>query len=202
MDVTVTHNLSELRSVVQQNFPSEQVNFFSVPQGIVMQGEVKFPIIAKNIEEITKKYLGPKDQTINNISIGNPTQVLLKVKIAEVSRTVLNKLNINWSSMFKSAGKFTFGFLTGSNPLNQAVSTTSPNLFANNNTAVNLSNGVGFQFADGVSNFTSLIDALNQEGLASILAEPNLIALSGETASFLSGGEFPYPVPQDQKHHH
>ncbi|MGI4851961.1 MAG: pilus assembly protein N-terminal domain-containing protein [Janthinobacterium lividum] len=126
MDVTVTHNLSELHKIVEQNFPGENVTFFSVPQGIVIQGNVKFPIIAKNIEEITKRYLGPKDQIINSISISNPTQVLLKVKIAEVSRSALNKLNINWSSMFSSGGKFTFGVLTGTNPLNQTVSAVSP----------------------------------------------------------------------------
>lgn len=208
MDVRVSHGLSELQQAIQSSFPHEDVKFFSIPQGILMQGHVASPVIAKNIEEITKKYLGPKDQIVNNLSISTPTQVLLKVKIAEVSRTVLNKLQINWTSALPSPHHFMSGLLTGRNPFNQTLpSTTFPNfganltnpgVFARDPSTSNPSNSVGIQFSDGATTVAALIDALDQEGLASILAEPNLVAISGETASFLAGGEFPFPVPQDQ----
>lgn len=208
MDVRVTHGLSELQQTIKASFPHEDVKFFSIPEGILMQGHVASPVIGKNIEDIAKKYLGPKDQLMNRLSISTPTQVLLRVKIAEVSRTVLNKLQINWTSALPSPHNFMSGLLTGRNPFNQTLpstafpnfgaNSTNPGIFARDPSTSNPSSSVGIQFADGTTTVAALIDALDQEGLASILAEPNLVAISGETASFLAGGEFPFPVPQDQ----
>lgn len=197
LDVKVTHNLSDLHQTIKAGFPHEDVKFFSVPQGIVMQGRVTSAVNLKNIEDIAKKYLGPKEQLVNKLSMSTPTQVLLRVKIAEVSRTVLNKLQFNWTTFVNSPQHFAYGLLTGRNPL-QVPAAGSPGVFARDSSASNPANSIGFQFSDNISTFSTLLDALDQEGLASILAEPNLIAISGETASFLAGGEFPFPVPQDQ----
>jgi pilus assembly protein CpaC len=208
MEVKITHSLSELHEAIHSNYPKENVKFSSVPEGIIMRGHVSSPIIAKNIEDIAKKYLGSKDQLINNLTLSNTTQVLLKVKVAEVSRTVLNKLQINWTTAFSGPNNFMSGLLTGRNPFNQTLPSTSfpifggnasnPGVFSRDPSGSNPSNSVGIRFSDGTTTVAALIDALDQEGLASILAEPNLVAISGETASFLAGGEFPYPVPQDQ----
>lgn len=197
LDVKVTHNLSDLHQTIKAGFPHEDVKFFSIPQGIVMQGRVTSAVTLKNIEDIAKNYLAPKEQLVNNLSISTPTQVLLRVKIAEVSRTVLNKLQFNWTTFVNSPQKFAYGLFTGRNPF-QIPAAGNPGVFARDPSGSNPANSIGFQFSDNISTFSTLLDALDQEGLASILAEPNLIAISGETASFLAGGEFPYPVPQDQ----
>ena len=197
LDVRVTHNLSELSQTIKTHFPEENVQFFSVPSGLVMQGTVHSPLMMKNIEEVSKKYLGPKEALINNLSLSSPMQVLLRVKVAEVSRTVLNQLQFNWTSFLDGPGHFATGILTGRNPL-QTATNALPGRFLRDTSSSNPANSIGVVFSDNVSTFATLLDALDQEGLASILAEPNLIAVSGQTASFLAGGEFPYPVPQNQ----
>ena len=78
------------------------------------------------------------------------------------------------------------------------VLATNPSVFSADPSTTNPAGSIGIRFADSATTVAALIDALDQEGLASILAEPNLVAVSGETASFLSGGEFPFPVPQNQ----
>ena len=189
LHLKVTHNLTQLNQTLKALYPHEDIQTISTPGGVVMNGKVSTPVIAKKIIDIAAKHIGSKDNVINNLQIGTKTQILLKVKIAEVRRSTLNKLNINWSSVVNSPAHFTYGLMTGHNPIVEGV-------FQRNDGIPKL-NSVGAAFNDGVSNFSALIDALDQEGLGTILAEPNLIAVSGETASFLAGGEFPFPVPQD-----
>lgn len=190
IDLRVTHNLSQLNQTTKKNFPDENIKFDSTPSGIIVSGNATTPAIAKNIENIASDYVGPKQKLRNMMSVAGSTQVLLKVKVAEVKRTVLNKLDINWAAIVNSPGNFSYGLLTGRDTfLNGAFTRSS---------ATPSPGTIGGRFNDGTSQFTTLIDALDSEGLGTILAEPNLIASSGETASFLVGGEFPYPVPQDQ----
>lgn len=189
LQLKVTHNLSQLNQTLKALYPYEDIQTISTPGGVVMNGKVSTPAIAKNIIDVAAKHIGSKDNIINNLQIGTKTQILLKVKIAEVRRSTLNKLNINWSSVVNSPAHFTYGLMTGRAPIVGGAFERfkgTPQL-----------NSMGAGFNDGVSNFSALIDALDQEGLGTILAEPNLIAVSGETASFLAGGEFPFPVPQD-----
>ncbi|MBN9412852.1 MAG: type II and III secretion system protein family protein [Candidatus Paracaedimonas acanthamoebae] len=189
LQLKVTHNLAQLNQTLKALYPYEDIQTISTPGGVVLNGKISTPETAKKIVDVAAKHIGTKDNIINNLQIGTKTQVLLKVKIAEVRRSTLNKLNINWSSAINSPAHFTYGLMTGRAPIVNGV-------FDRNNGIPQLSS-VGAGFNDGVSNFSALIDALDQEGLGTILAEPNLIAVSGETASFLAGGEFPFPVPQD-----
>lgn len=185
INLTVVHNIARLKEVIKSIAPNESVELISTPAGLVMNGTVTSADLAKSITSVVQRFLGTKEVILNNLQISSPTQVYLKVKVAEVSRNAMNKLNINWGSTF-SSNNYNFGVLSGTPPLIN-------NAFNHNTT----SNSLGIQFNDGKTNLSTLIDALNNEGLGTILAEPTLIALSGETASFLVGGEFPYPVPQD-----
>ena len=112
----------------------------------------------------------------------------MRVRVAEVSRNIDRRLGVNWGSLFNS-GSLAVGVLTGRPAMNG---------FGNFNTASSAAayGGIGAGYRGGQVNVSALIDALDQEGLATILAEPNLTASSGETANFLAGGEFPIPVPQ------
>jgi pilus assembly protein CpaC len=116
------------------------------------------------------------------------TQVNLRVRIAEVSRTVTKELGFNWESLF-NVGAFTFGLATGRDAL-----TAGGNILRSATGAATLP--IGYRSSNGRVDVNTVIDALAEDGLISILAEPNLTALSGETASFLAGGEFPIPVNQ------
>jgi pilus assembly protein CpaC len=119
---------------------------------------------------------------INNILVDAPNQVQLRVKIAEVERGSLKRLGINWQNINSIA---LFG--VGPGRIGAAASTVQ---------AVGGSATGGISFASNDASLTSVIDLLATQSQANILAEPNLIAMSGETASFLAGGEIPVLSPQ------
>ena len=114
-------------------------------------------------------------KVINRLRVTMPTQVTIRVRVAEVSRNVSEKLGINWQ-IGKNVGLFGSSFLLGG--VTNTLFTTMPS-----------ANGI-----TGTGDAAALIDALAQENLVSILAEPNLSVASGETASFLAGGQLPFPV--------
>jgi pilus assembly protein CpaC len=191
LNVTVSHSLSQLNQMLKTVGPQEKVQAISSPSGIILKGSVSTPKVAKDFLDVARQFSTQGESIINNMTVEAPTQVYLKVKVAEVSRDTLNKININWSSAIRGQ-KFLFGILQGG-----TVIDTTTGTFAVDRSTENLS-GLGLRFNDGTSSAETLINLLNREGLATILAEPNLTAKSGETASFLAGGEFPFPVPQDQ----
>jgi pilus assembly protein CpaC len=112
--------------------------------------------------------------------------VQLRVRVAEVSRDVLKQFGINWDALL-SSGNFMFGLATG-NP----VVAAGTFLTRNNNT-----NSLFGSFRNGALDINGLIDAMDDEGLITVLAEPNLTSMSGKPATFLAGGEFPIVVPGD-----
>jgi pilus assembly protein CpaC len=110
------------------------------------------------------------------------------VRVAEVTRDVEKRFGFNWNALFNN-GTFAVGVLTGRAPV-----TAFGNFIRDPSTNQLDSLGLGYQ--SGSANISTLIDALQTEGLMSILSEPNLTATSGEPASFLAGGEFPVPISQ------
>ncbi len=200
--VMVTHNLSQLKEMLSPFDPYELVELQSVSGAVVLTGQVDSSKTAEEIVTITKNFLaqgttaasGPT--VINRLVIKTPVQVDLRVKIAEVSRTILNRFGINWQTTFANVGRFNFGALTGIAPF----TTTGLPIATTNVTAIQSpGNGdsiIGFNATSSHANVNAAITALSKDGLVTILAEPNLVAISGETASFLAGGEFPFPVPQ------
>lgn len=190
LQLRITHNLQQLNQTAKTSFPEENIKFDSTPAGIVINGKPSSPAVAKNIENIATGFISKEEKITNNMTVSSPTQILLKVKIAEINRSVLHKFDINWSALINSPRKLSYGLLMGREPM-------GANGFQRS-TAIPQMNSYGARFNNGVSSYTALLDALDQEGLGTVLAEPNLVAVSGETASFLVGGEFPYPVPQDR----
>lgn len=173
LDVNVTHNLSGLRQAVDDLHPNEAIGVSSAGGRIVLDGVVSDPGVVENVRQLAIGFASAEADIINRMGVNSPTQVNLRVRIAEVSRDVDKQLGFNWSLVGKIAG-FSLGFAT-----------TNP--FAGSVTQHTLSLTKG--------DLNTVIDALEQEGMVSVLAEPNLTALSGQTASFLAGGEFPILVP-------
>lgn len=137
----------------------------------------------------------PADNLINRLVIMQPTQVNLRVKFAEISRTTMKELGINWENGFGSGGTL-FGIATGRDVF-QDVTDSIFNVpvreyFRGSN---NIGNAFG-GLRSGNFDLNFVIDAMDNEGFLSVLAEPNLTAISGETGNFHAGGEFPIPVPQ------
>jgi pilus assembly protein CpaC len=185
--VTVQHNLSGLRQGVLQLLPGNEITVGTVDNSIVIDGMVETPTQSQELRELAERYLGDNESLLYRVRVAAPTQVHLRVRVAEVSRDVLKQFGINWEAIFQN-GDFTFGLVTG-----RAVSDGVGNFLR----APQGDSAFGsFESGDDVVN--TAIDALVEEGLVNILAEPNLTALSGETASFLAGGEFPIPIDSDE----
>jgi pilus assembly protein CpaC len=186
-EVVVQHNLSGLRQAVQQLLPSSRVSISTVDSSIVLDGEVESPLQAQELRELATRYLGESETLLNRVRVAAPTQVHLRVRVAEVSRDVLKQFGINLEA-FLANGDFAFGLVSGRNVTNGLGAFLRP---PEGNAAFG-----GWESGDDVVN--AALDALAEEGLVNVLAEPNLTALSGETASFLAGGEFPIPVDSDE----
>jgi pilus assembly protein CpaC len=191
--VTVEHNLSGLRRAVEQLLPSSRVTVSTVDGSIVLDGTVDSPLQAQELRELAGRFLGEEELLLNRVQVTAPTQVHLRVRVAEVSRDVLKEFGINWEALLE-AGNFTFGLVSG-----RPVSDGFGNFLRGPTTSANqtFADSLFGSFDNGDLTVNTALDALAEEGLINVLAEPNLTALSGETASFLAGGEFPVPIDSD-----
>jgi len=117
---------------------------------------------------------------VNATTYAGSPQVNIRVRFAEVSRQQLLSYGVNWNALV-NAGNFSFGLVTGG-PLASAAANGATNL-------------IGGGFSSGSGSVDVLLDALQSNGILEILAEPNITAMTGQTASFLAGGEIPVPVP-------
>lgn len=178
IDVSVTHGLGRLRRAVRQLHEGADIRVASVDGSIVIDGIVETATVAENVRKLAERLAGSEEAVINRLGVTAPSQVNLRVRVAEVSREVDKQFGFNWNVV---------GALGGI-----SIGMTTANPFAANVTQGTLSLG-----ASPGSNWdlNAIVDALEDEGLVQVLAEPNLTALSGETASFLAGGEFPILVP-------
>ena len=188
--VVVSRDMDALRSAVAARFPNMQLQLTASPGSLLVSGQATSAADADAVVQTISPYLADKEILVNRMTIDRPLQVQLRVRITEVDRNVTQQLGINWQALGSVAGNFAGGIFSGRQISNPLLPGTPFNLPTNN------AYSIFGQFKTGNNNIQVLVDALNQEGLLTILAEPNLVALSGQTASFLAGGEFPIPVAQ------
>jgi pilus assembly protein CpaC len=173
-----TYASDRLQSKAQNLAPGSNVTAETEPGGMVVSGSVNTAQEADNVINRAKAISG--GPVINNLTVNEPIQVELKVRIAEMSRTVTRQLGVNWSSVGDASiqiGKF---MVTGSSASSSAsISGATPG-------------GVAVTWPGGT--FEGIIDALAEDNLAHVMAEPTLTTLSGTQASFQVGGQFPVPV--------
>ncbi|WP_164853843.1 type II and III secretion system protein family protein [Paraburkholderia kirstenboschensis] len=196
--IVVGRDMDSLRAMIAARFPSMNVQLSTGQGSLQIAGNAPNPADAEAVVEAVTPYLAEKEVLINRMTIDRPLQVQLRVRITEVDRNVTQQLGINWQAMGSAVGNFYGGIFSGrpiynlSQPIvNSRGQTSYPVNLATNN-AFSLFGA----FKTNNVDIQALVDALNQEGLLTVLAEPNLVALSGQTASFLAGGEFPIPVSQ------
>lgn len=183
--VKVNQNLGGLNRALMELLPGENVNVQSMQGGLVLTGAVNDAYAAADAERVAARYVGEGGTVINRLALRSSNQIHLRVRVAEVSRTVDKTFGINWDAV-GSIGDFVFGLATGRSVFN-AAGEISRGGFDN----------VFLGYSGDNFDVNALVDALSDNGFITILAEPNLTALSGETASFLAGGEFPIPVAQE-----
>lgn len=160
----------------------------------ILTGTVPTAIAAQQAEAIARGYVGDKAAVVDNLTVLGAIQVNVRVRIAEIDRQVTRQLGFNWQALGSGPG-WRFGLRTGA----AASGTITPLLPLGlaplaNSAAVANQIGAGFTSGNKLWDVNNVIDALAEDQLITVLAEPNLTALSGETASFLAGGEFPIPI--------
>lgn len=186
-EIHVEHDLGAVRQVLANRFPDTRVTVTSAPKSVMISGATATAAEADAIAATVAGVVGEGEKVINRMTLSSPMQVNLRVRVSEVSRNVDERLGFNLSALF-TPGNFIFGLFTGGGltAINGAIGAATGSFSA-----------AAAGFNSGDVNVNALIDALDREGLARTLAEPNLTAVSGETASFNAGGEFPVPVAQD-----
>ena len=197
--VRVNQNISDINDILHQAMPDANIDVRTVGQVAVINGTVASPEDAAQAEMLVKAALNPGvDVTkegaalnivpVSRLKVATPLQVLLKVRVAEVNRSALKSVGVNLLN--HSSGRTLFNIGQG-NP--GAIDTTNSTVTFNNIAGGTTLGLFGHIFG---TDLLGTLDLLQNDGFITTLAEPNLTALSGETASFLAGGEFPIPVSQ------
>jgi pilus assembly protein CpaC len=188
-DVIVGMDLEALQSELSGSFPSVKINASSMNGAIALRGQVPDLKTAEQAVSMAQPY---SPRVLNLLEVAGGQQVMLQVRFAEVSRRATNQLGVNFAA---SDGIFSAGSNVGVvAPSGFATDTANfPGpMLTNAGAGVTLFGGGEI----GGTAFRMFVQALRQNNLLRVLAEPNLVAISGQEASFLAGGEFPIPVPQ------
>jgi pilus assembly protein CpaC len=187
VEVQVTPDIAEFKERLQQILPGEKIEVRTANDGIVLSGTVSSLSRMDRALNLAARY--SPDRISNLMVVGGTQQVMLKVRFAEMQRSVAKNLNNSMGVQRSGGGHYgggTSGNAEGVNNVmsNSSVSSTNFGTF-------------GFGFSVGSLEFGVLLEALESKGMVRTLAEPNLSALSGQEAKFLAGGEYPIPVSDD-----
>lgn len=182
MDVTVGPDVDGIRGELAALMPGEEVDARLSAGSVILSGFVSDAGAASRASRIAEAFAG--DKVVNLLSVGGSQQVMLEVRFAEVNRNIGSQFGARGVGISDS-GKFGFAIGPGASATNDGLGVS----------AIDSAFGIiGTLFNIGDVNIEAYLDTLEGKGLAKTLAEPTLVALSGEPASFLAGGEFPIPV--------
>ncbi|MCB9965486.1 MAG: type II and III secretion system protein family protein [Rhodospirillales bacterium] len=211
-EIHVRYDTSAIQKLVERLFPDEDVKIDSIHDQLILTGHASTPEKASKIANLVGHYISDLqdennktiDQLVSNLmTVGGTQQVMLRVKIAEVSRSILKEFGVETSS--NDPDELAVTTLFGRNPASSVIdgSDSLSTIISNSRTGLTADpfaslsamadtgiNGIGF--------VNVFLNMLEQDNLANILAEPNLTAVTGEEAGFLAGGEFPVPVGRDR----
>ena len=171
-DIAVTRDLNGVRGALRQALPDADIRIEGVGDGVMLSGSASSPAESQQAFDLAARLVGDGNKVVNGISVRGRDQIMLKVTVAEVQRDVIKQLGIDLSGTVNyGAAVLNFNTVNAFSANGQALSTGS--------------------VAGTFKNITATLRAMDRAGVIRTLAEPNLTAISGETASFLAGGEFP-----------
>ena len=191
-DLEVSYDVSRLKQKLHDILPGERdLRVIATHDSLTLSGVVSS---AENLSQalVLAQAYAPEGKVHNMVQVAGVHQIMLEVRIAEMSRSLVRAMGVNLG--YSRGGDFGLSTLSG---LTEVVKPTDGTLLMGP-VALHVSPVVNalFRFHKDSASWTGFIDALKEDGLVKILAEPTLIALSGKSAEFLAGGEFPVPVPQ------
>jgi pilus assembly protein CpaC len=180
LDIEVALDPTALQNLIRRTLPGTHIKADAEDRNIVLTGMAMNALEAKTAVDLAKNLSvgGADTKVVDAIQIAGDDQVMLQVKVVEIQRDVLKQFGINFKALL-SIGGFAFN-----------LSTVNP--FSSN--PISTDNAAGLSGVSGASNFSGVVRAMESDGLLRTLAEPNLTAVSGQPATFLAGGEFPFQV--------
>jgi pilus assembly protein CpaC len=181
-DIAVKRDLNGIRAALKQMLPSAGIQAEGLGDGVMLTGSVSSPIEAQQAGDLAARLVGGVDKVVNSIAVRGRDQVMLKVTVAEVRRDIIKQMGVDLSASMN------YG--------TAVVQFNNTNPFTANNAALVPGNGLAAAALTkaGLPSVTATLRAMESAGVVRTLAEPNLTAISGESATFVSGGEFPIPT--------
>jgi len=193
LDITVERDVAGITSLMHANFPGSDIKVTALNDNIVLSGSVASAQDATRAQDMAARFAtdpgksADPSKVVNMLKVRGREQVLIKVRVSEIQRNIAKQLGINLTSAFSAAGVPILAATSNPYGLGQVLSAASGAQIGS----------IGSPQNPGPNNIQGILNALDQVGLDHTLAEPNLTAVSGETAKFLAGGEFPVPVSRD-----
>jgi pilus assembly protein CpaC len=208
VDIDVAYDIEGLRARLNESVPGNQIRVTSVNGKVLLTGIVPDSLALQTALAVAGQFA--PDAVINSLSVRASQQVLLEVRFLEAARSAMRDLGVNWRMFSADPGNFsgTTGLVSRATPtfatpgvpgsalpppVLGSIATVAPDIIG---TSVPFGSFVASLINNNHLTADVIIQALEERGLVRRLAQPNLIALSGDTASFLAGGEFPFPVAQ------
>jgi len=214
IDIRVEKDVTDLAKLIHASFPDSDIKATAINDTVVLSGHVASATESSRAQDIAARFAGDAAKVINVLAIKSSEQVMLKVRVAEMQRTIAKQLGVDLTGALAVAGvPMTMGTSNPFGLVGHALSDLSAaqigsacsGAFFPNTAGTTTSSAAGISTTltttipcTSPNNMQGVVKALEQVGLVHILAEPNLTAVSGETAKFLAGGEFPVPVSRDR----
>ncbi|WP_237153375.1 type II and III secretion system protein family protein [Oryzibacter oryziterrae] len=193
-ELSVGRDTAALESTIANSVPGSKIRAQSLGDSLVLSGTATSAESVAIAANIAAKFVGSPEKVINSVTVAGSDQVNLRVVVAEVQRNTARKLGVDMVGL-ANVGGVTFAPISApSNSLSYNLANIANRTIGGQaNTLYTVANGTANgAFGIGTSNFAAVVDALKTEGVLRSLAEPNLTAVSGQTAKFLAGGEIPY----------
>jgi pilus assembly protein CpaC len=181
-DIAIKRDLNGVRAALKQMLPSAGIQAEGIGDSVMLTGSVSSPIEAQQAGDVAARLVGGPDKVVNSIVVRSRDQVMLKVTVAEVQRNIIKQLGVDLGASM-NIGTAVVNF----NNTNPFTANNGPLVSGNSVTTTALNKA-------GVPSVTATLRAMESAGVVHTLAEPNLTAISGESATFISGGEFPIPT--------
>ncbi len=198
IEVAVSYDLPAIRKALREFLPYENIGVDLVNNNLALTGDVSGAAMVDKAIEIVSQFVDGKGSTqdkrseiVNLMRLSSGQQVMLRVRVGEIRRTALKQLGVSLQGLNQNGSLGVFGGSNGGLAGITADSGLGAGQFEVNPLSFG---GIGAVVSKGSFSLGASLDALESDGLLKILAEPNLVALSGEQAEFLAGGEFPIPV--------
>src|ERR1700726_3082475 len=180
-DIAVKRDLNGVRAALKQTLPNAGIQIEGIGDSVMLTGSVSSPIEAQQAGDVAARLVGGADKVVNSIVVRGRDQVMLKVNVSEVRRDIVKQMGIDLSANM--------------NVGTAVVNFNNTNPFTANSGALVPDNGFSAgSIVKGLPSVTATMRAMESAGVVRTLAEPNLTAISGESATFISGGEFPIPT--------